>query len=122
MSGKYDLDRDLYIRRIGMKTKPGMSSLNEDDVRRIFREELHKYETELNAWNLSGSVSGCIARHDAYQQYIDAALQATDTEPPANQATSEVPAAEDNVPPWVERRKRPEPRQYKEPTPCKDNT
>jgi len=115
MSGKYDLDRDLYIRKLNelrepgrplckhdwvgdddcvycrneeledeiMKTK-GMSSLNEDDVRRICREE-----------------------------YLRWKQPATDTEPPATQASSEAPAGEDNTPPWVERRKTPEPKGYK---------
>ena len=88
MSGKYDLDRDLYIRRIEMKTKPGMSSLNEDDVRRICREE-----------------------------YLRWKQQASDTETPASQASSEVPA-EEGTPPWQERRvgdrrKIPEPKCYK---------
>ena len=71
---KYDLDRDLYIRRIGMKTKPGMSSLNEDDVRRIFREELYKYETDLNRWLLSEHLHGLSETHQLYQQRIDAKL------------------------------------------------
>jgi len=119
MSGKYDLDRDLYIRKLRelrepgrplckhdwvgdddcaycrneeleyeiMKTK-GMSSLNEDDVRRICREE-----------------------------YLRWKQQASDTETPASQASSEVPA-EEGTPPWQDRRvgdrrKIPEPKCYK---------
>ena len=97
MSGKYDLDRDLALRGLEMKTKPGMSSLNEDDVRRICREE-----------------------------YLRWKQQASDTELQASQASSEAPG-EEGTPPWQERRvedrrKRPEPRQYKAPKPCKDNT
>ena len=108
-----------------MKTK-GMSSLNEDDVRRIFREELYRYESQLIVWAAEQSVEGIAARTAAYHDRLVDVLQATDTEPPATQATSEAPA-EEGTPPWQERRvedrrKRPEPKQYKEPTPCKDNT
>jgi len=85
--------------------------LNEDDVRRIARDEMSNVLDKFYV-----TLADRLLRKFKYLP------QATDTEPPANQATSEVPAAEDNVPPWVERRKRPEPRQYKEPTPCKDNT
>ena len=110
-----------------MKTKPGMSSLNEDDVRRICREEqdisakaiLDSCATHINktfAGILEEQTKGQIAVIEACG-YKVIRQQATDTETPANQEASEVPA-EEGTPPWQDRRvgdrrKRPEPKCYK---------
>jgi len=89
-----------------MKTK-GMSSMNEDDVRRIIREELIDFSDIV-----ASSIRACGKVYSIESVLKRSRQPATDTEPPANQAANEVPAAE-GTPPWVERRKTPEPKGYK---------
>ena len=74
----------------------GMSSLNEDDVRRIAREEMS---------NVLDEFYGTLA--DRLIRKFKSLPQATDTDTLANQEASESPAEEDNTPPCVERRKTP---------------
>ena len=62
-----------------MKTK-GMSSLNEDDVRRIFREELYKYESQLIVWAAEQSIEGIAARTTAYHDRLVEVLQDKENE------------------------------------------
>ena len=98
-----------------MKTKPGMSSLNEDDVRRIIAEFIMNGVIIHTEHGDSCDIS---IFYD--NKYIDTPKDlppATDTETPASQASSEVPA-EEGTPPWQERRvgdrrKIPEPKLYK---------
>lgn len=104
-----------------MGTK-GMSSLNEDDVRRICREEqdisakaildscathIHKTFAEL----VEDQITTQIAVIEACG-YKVIRQPASDTDLQANQEASEVPVEED-IPPQVERRKTPEPKGYK---------
>lgn len=90
------------------ETKPGMSSLNEDDVRRICREELIDFSDIV-----ASAIRACGKVYSIESAVKKSRQQATDTEPPANQEASEFPAEEDNTPPCVERRKMPCPKCYK---------
>jgi len=98
-----------------MKTK-GMSSpaLSEDDVRQFVSNAFVGF-AELIRSNPDKDIATIASK---LGELIKEAKQpATDTEPPASQASSEVPAVED-TPPWVERRvedrrKMPEPKLYK---------
>ena len=100
-----------------MQTKPGMSSMNEDDVRRVVDERLITAFVALSTNVGSDQFLPDQLRLDLARLIWNTAMLikplATDTETPASQASSEAPAGEDNVPPWVERRKRPEPKLYK---------
>jgi len=89
-----------------MKTK----CMNEDDVKRIISMVLLDLSVRVknNPWIDGDQLSNTI-RNAA----IAAKRPDSDTEPPATQASSEAPAGEDNTPPWVERRKTPEPKGYK---------
>ena len=107
MSGKYDLDRDLALRGLEIKTK---QALSEDDVRQFISSAFVGF-AELIRSNPDKDIATIASK---LAELIKEAKQpASDTETPANQEASEVPAGEDNVPPWVERRKRPEPKLYK---------
>ena len=91
-----------------MKTK-GMSSpaLSEDDVRRILSTLIIDLIIGIGRYPWAD-------RYALSDILFEAAkLQITGTEPPANQAQELRWLAEDNAPPWVERRKRPEPKGYK---------
>ena len=91
MSGKYDLDRDLALRGLEMKTKPGMSSLNEDDVRRICQEEFMKWKRFLDSdlykelFEPNRSTEAFYPDNTSViRRFLNTKPQATDTEPPAN--------------------------------------
>ena len=51
-----------------------MKKLTEEDVRRIFKEMLHEYETSLNGWCYRNGFDGLSSRYDAYQKHIDESL------------------------------------------------
>jgi len=51
--------------------------LTEEDVRRIFREMLHEYETNLNQWCFLTGIDGLFGRREAYKKHIDNELGLT---------------------------------------------
>jgi len=58
-----------------MTDESGMPESYREQVKQITREVLLEYETKLNAWLARQTLDGTLAKHETYQEFIEATLK-----------------------------------------------